>query len=62
VLGALNQADVPVGGEWSFAQTLRNLCVPESSPISCGQAVFVDQAVDASLFPDAILGELDGFG
>jgi predicted nucleic acid-binding protein len=38
------------------------LCVPKTSSTSCDQAVFVDQATDASLFPDAILLKIDKFG
>ena len=40
----------------------RSLCVPKSSSTSCDQAVFVDEAVGASLFPDAVLVETDRFG
>jgi hypothetical protein len=42
--------------------TRSQVCVPESSSTSYDQAVFVDQAVDASLFPDAILDEVGRFG
>jgi hypothetical protein len=30
--------------------------------MSCDQAVFVDQATDASVFSDAVLVEIDRFG
>ena len=35
------------------------VCVPKTSSTSCDQAIFVDQATDASLFSDAVLGEVD---
>jgi hypothetical protein len=38
------------------------LCVPKTSSTSCDQAIFVDQATDASLFSDAIVIEIDWFG
>ena len=38
------------------------LCVPKTSSTSCDQAIFVDQATDASLFSDAVLVEVDRFG
>ena len=38
------------------------LCVPKTSSTSCGQAVFVDQAADASLSSDAVLSEIDRLG
>ena len=38
------------------------LCVPKTSSTLCDQAVFVDQAADASLFPDAVLVEIDRLG
>jgi hypothetical protein len=38
------------------------LCVPKTSSTSCGQAVFVDQATDASLSSDAVLSEIDRLG
>jgi len=39
-----------------------DLWVPRSSSTSCDQAVFVDQATDASLSPDPVLPEIDRFG
>jgi hypothetical protein len=33
--------------------------VPKTSSTSCDQAIFVDQAADASLFSDAALAEID---
>jgi len=38
------------------------LCVPKTLSMSCGQAIFVDQATAASLFSDAVLAEIDWFG
>ena len=39
-----------------------NLCVPKTSSTSCDQAIFVDQATDASLSSDAVLLKIDRFG
>jgi len=36
--------------------------VPKTSSTSCDQAVFADQATDASLFSGAVLVEVDRFG
>ena len=41
---------------------LQRLCVPKTSSTSCDQAIFVDQATDASLSSDAVLVEIDRFG
>jgi hypothetical protein len=41
---------------------LQRLCVPKTLSMSCGQAIFVDQATAASLFSDAVLAEIDWFG
>ena len=38
------------------------LCVPKSSSTSCDQAVFVDQATDASLPSDAVVLKVGRFG
>jgi hypothetical protein len=38
------------------------LCVPKTSSRSCEQAIFVDQATDASLPPEAVLLKVDRFG
>jgi hypothetical protein len=38
------------------------LCVPKTSSTSCDQAIFVDQASDVSLFPDAVVVEIDWLG
>jgi hypothetical protein len=38
------------------------LCVPKTSSTSCDQAVFVDQAADASLSSDVALVEIGRFG
>ena len=40
----------------------RILWVPKTSSKSCDQAIFVDQATDASLPPDAVLVEIERFG
>ena len=39
-----------------------DLWVPRISSTSCDQAVFVDQASDASVFSDAVLLKIDRFG
>ncbi len=39
-----------------------DLCVPKTSSKSCDQAIFVDQATDASVSSDAILLKIDRFG
>jgi hypothetical protein len=36
--------------------------VPETSSKSCDQAIFADQATDASLSSDAVLIKIDRFG
>ncbi len=38
------------------------LCVPKTSSTSCDQAIFADQATDASLPSDAVLLKIDRFG
>jgi len=38
------------------------VCVPRTLSTSCDQAIFVDQATDASLSSDAVLGEIDWLG
>jgi hypothetical protein len=38
------------------------LCVPKTSFTSCDQAVFVDQATDASLSSDTVPAEVDWLG
>ena len=40
----------------------RTLCVPKTLSTSCDQAVFVDQATDASLPSDAVVLKVDRFG
>jgi len=47
---------------WSLAWSLPHLCVPRTSSTSRDQAIFVDQATDASLSSDAVLVEIDRFG
>jgi hypothetical protein len=37
------------------------LFVPQTSSASCDQAIFVDQASDVSVFPDAVQVEVGGF-
>ena len=44
------------------ATEILDLCVPKTSSKSCDQAIFVDQASDASVFSDAVLVEIDRFG
>jgi hypothetical protein len=39
-----------------------DLCVPKTSFKSCDQAIFVDQATDASVSSDALLLKIDRFG
>jgi hypothetical protein len=39
-----------------------DLCVPKTSSTSCDQAIFVNQATEASLFSDAVLVEIDRVG
>ena len=39
-----------------------DLCVPKTSSRSCDQAIFVNQATEASLFSDAVLVEIDRVG
>jgi hypothetical protein len=38
------------------------LCVPIISSTSCDQVIFVDQATDVCLFPDAVQIEINRFG
>jgi hypothetical protein len=38
------------------------LCGPKTLSTSCGQAIFVDQAADASLSSDAVPAEVDWLG
>jgi hypothetical protein len=38
------------------------LWVPKTSSTSCDQAIFVDQATDASVSSDAVLLKVDRFG
>jgi hypothetical protein len=38
------------------------VCVPNTLSTSCDQAIFVDQATNVSLFPDAVLSEIDRLG
>jgi hypothetical protein len=46
----------------SREQKLGNLCVPIISSTSCDQVIFVDQATDVCLFPDAVQIEINRFG
>jgi hypothetical protein len=39
-----------------------DLCVPTILSMSCDQAIFVDQATDASLPSDAVVLQVDWFG
>ncbi len=38
------------------------LCVPKTLSTSCDQAIFVDQATDASVPSDVVLLKVDQFG
>jgi hypothetical protein len=44
------------------AGCVKALCVPKISSTSCDQVIFVDQATDVRLFPDAVLVEIDRLG
>jgi hypothetical protein len=48
---------------WERAVPLRRstLCVPIALSTSCDQVIFVDQATDVCLFPDAVQVEIDRF-
>ena len=55
--------DVPVKGDAApLLGPGSGLCVPKTSSTSCDQSIFVDQATDATLFPDAALVEVGRFG
>src|ERR1035441_6440270 len=54
--------DEPVPDRAVIDAVLLDPCVPITSSTSCDQAIFVDQATDASLFSDAVLVEIDRFG
>jgi hypothetical protein len=43
-------------------QKILALCVPKTSSTSCDQAIFVNQATEASLFSDAVLVGIDRVG
>src|ERR1019366_6840591 len=49
--------DAAAVSEYSWAR-----CVPRTSSRSCAQAIFVDQASDASVSSDAVLLKIDRFG
>jgi len=50
-------------GDFSrLARNVYKVCVPKTSSTLSDQAVFVDQATDTRLFPDAVLLEIDRFG
>src|ERR1035438_5078457 len=48
--------------DWGFPIIGDSLCVPKTSSTSCDQAIFVDQATDASVSSDAVLLKIDRFG
>jgi ferredoxin len=48
--------------DWGFPIIGDSLCVPKTSSTSCDQAIFVDQATDASVSSDAVLLTIDRFG
>src|ERR1022692_2248635 len=54
--------DEPVPDRAVIDADLLDPCVPITSSTSCDQAIFVDQATDASLFSDAVLVQIDRFG
>jgi hypothetical protein len=41
---------------------ISGLCVPMTSSTSCDQVIFVDHAIDVSVFSDTVLVEVDRFG
>ena len=45
-----------------LGDVLGMLCVPKTSSKSCDQAIFADQATDASLSSDPVLTEIDRLG
>jgi hypothetical protein len=56
------QPGAPSGDGHVTQRAAISLCVPKTSSTSHDQAVFVDQATDVSLFPDAVLVEIDRLG
>ena len=51
-----------LGAQREVIMTGLDLCVPKTSSKSCDQAIFVDHDAGASLFSDAVLGEIDRLG
>ena len=45
-----------------FAGSVHQVCVPTILSTPCDQAIFVDQATDASLPSDAVVLKVDWFG
>ena len=68
VCGAITQIHQQVADLLHGPGTVRvrgdpgELCVPKTSSTSCDQAIFVDQATDASLSSDAVVLKVDRFG
>ncbi len=53
----------PRAGRHSHPAAARSpMCVPKTSSTSCDQAIFVDHVTDVSLFPYAVVVEIDRFG
>jgi hypothetical protein len=48
--------------KWYVYTFIADLCVPKISSTSCDQAIFVDQATNASLSSDAVVLKADRFG
>ena len=49
-------------GQRRILDNAADLCVPKTSSTSCDQAIFVNQATDASVFSDAVVIEIDRVG
>ena len=62
VLSQARKDIASLAARWRRGSGRCGLCVPKTSSTSCDQAIFVDQATDASLFPDAVLVEVGRFG
>jgi hypothetical protein len=64
LLGLLAEAvdQVPVVAVEGGVRDAQSLCVPKTLSTSCDQAIFVDQATDASLPSDAVVLKATGSG
>ena len=59
----VNKSHARIAWAWSAGTATRQaLWVPRTSSTSRDQAIFVDQATDASVSSDAVLLEIDWFG